>query len=125
MTRSVIARVFLVGVGTFGVGVLIAAASIAVGHAGGAYVVEGADIVGVRVTLLGFASVGLAVVAALALVAASLAVLVGWAAALANARAASRFGWFAALVLLGVPTFGVGALVAYVVAGPDRIPSPA
>jgi hypothetical protein len=123
MSRALIGRVFAGGIAAIAIGLLLGQASIALGRDLGVYIADGETIVGLRVMPIGFVVVALASGAVLSLAGGAMAVAVAWAAALANARAAARGGWFASLLLLGLPTFGIGALIPYVVAGPDRAPS--
>lgn len=125
MSKFVIAKVFVAGIGAFVVGLVLAQASFVLGDAGGLDVIADGGIVGVRLVPIGYVAVGLSALAALALIAGVAAAVVAWAAAMANARVASARGWFALLAVLGVPTVGVGAVVAYLLAGPDRPISPA
>jgi hypothetical protein len=111
------------GVAAVVAGLLMAAASSALGDIGGVYVVDRGEIVGLRLAPVGFAVAALAAVAAVVLVGGALAAVVAWVATLANVHLAARRGWFVGLLVLGLPTLGVAAVVAYVLAGPDRGPS--
>ena len=119
-TKPLIARLCLVGVAAVVAGLLCAAAASALGNAGGVYVVDRGEIVGLRMAVLGFGVVGLAAIAAVALAGGTIVATIAWAAALARVHGAARKRWFIGLVLLGLPTFGVAAVVAYLVAGPER-----
>ena len=123
MSKPAIARLFLGGVAAVAIGLVLGAASIAAGQAVGVYVGDDGGFGGHRVAPLGAIVVGLASGSAIALVGGALALLVAWAAALANARSTARQGWFVSLLLLGLPTCGVAALVAYLLAGPDPRPA--
>jgi hypothetical protein len=123
MSRSSISRLFLAGVSALAVGLVLGDVSMKAAVASGAYEVVGIDVVGLAVTPPGFLAVALAATAAGAILAGALAGVVAWAAALANARAASSRPWFIGLLLLGIPTFGAAALLAYAVAGPEPRPA--
>ena len=125
MSKSTIARRFLAGVAAFAIGLGLAQASIVYGQAAGVYITNGAAITGLRVAPVGLIMVGLASASALTLLWAALTVVVLWAAALANALTAGRPGWFWFALVLGVLTLGIGALIAYLITGPDRRPSSA
>lgn len=118
MSRSAIARIFAGGLAALLVGLLLGEASIALGYAAGVYLDDGAGIVGQRVVPPGVVVPALAGIATMAMAAGVLAVVIAWAAALANALASARRGWFAALLVLGVPTFGIGAVIAYLLGNP-------
>jgi hypothetical protein len=121
MSRRAIRRRFLAGLVGLLLGLALGACSLALGNAAGMYVLEQGAIVGVRLTSLGYVAVAVAAGAALTLVGGLLAVVIAWSAAMANARAAMSRRWFVGLVVLGVPTFGVLAVLAYVTAGPDQL----
>ena len=125
MSKADIARGMLGGSVALMVGLALAAASIAYGQAVGVYVTDGSAISDLRVAPVGLIVVGMASASALTLLAGALTLVVLWAAALANARTAARTGWFWLVLILGILTLVVGALVAYLVAGPDRAPSTA
>ena len=125
MSKSVMARRLLGGVVAFAVGLALGQASIAFGQAAGVYVTDGDAIFDLRVAPVGLIVVGIASASAVTLLAGALTVVVLWAAALANARTAARTGWFWLVLILGVLTLGVGALVTYLIAGPDRAASTA
>ena len=76
MDRQAALRLFLVGVVLFGAGLLLAQASILVGTANGALVRDGAEFARVRVTPGGYAMVGLASLAAMALVGGMLSLVI-------------------------------------------------
>jgi hypothetical protein len=124
MPKTVIASLFLGGVGAVVVGLLMAFGSISLGFAAGVYDLDGPTIVGARVTPMGYVMTGLAVTSAIALLGGALAVVVAWAGAMANVIAADHRGWLAWLVLLGLPTCGIAALVVYLLAGPEPVASP-
>ena len=63
--------------------------------------------------------VGLAIVAALAVIAGLIGGLVSWIGALLNTSQLEDKTWFVLLLVLGVLSFGLVAMIAYVIAGPD------
>ena len=62
---------------------------------------------------------GLVVVGSLAILGGTVVAVVSWIAALVNTWQLEDKLWFAALLALGLLGFGVIAMIAYVVAGPD------
>ena len=62
---------------------------------------------------------GLGVVGGLAIVAATIGGLVSWIGALLNTSQLESKTWFLVLLLLGIFSFGLFAMIAYVIAGPD------
>lgn len=125
MSKSAVRRWLLAGLVAFATGLGLAQASIAFGQASGIYVSVAEAVVGLRVAPHGLIVVALASASALSLLAGVLTLVIAWAAVLANVRLAARRAWFWFLLILGIPTVGVGPLVAYLIAGPDRAPSTA
>jgi uncharacterized membrane protein len=63
--------------------------------------------------------VGLAVLAALAMIGGLIGGLVSWIGALLNTAQVEDKTWFIVLLVLGVLSFGIVAMIAYVIGGPD------
>ena len=84
----------------------------------GAFVMSGPDVIGVQSTPQAWFIVGLGIVAALAMVAGFIGGLVSWIGALLNAAQLEDKTWFIVLLVLGVFSFGLVAMIAYVIAGP-------
>lgn len=68
---------------------------------------------------MAWAIVGLAVVAALVMIAGLVGGLVSWIGALLNTSQLEDKTWFILLLVLGLFSFGLVAMIAYVIAGPD------
>jgi hypothetical protein len=64
-------------------------------------------------------ALGLVIVGSLAILGGTVAAVVSWLAALINTWQLGDKMWFASLLALGLLGFGVIAMIAYVVAGPD------
>jgi len=63
--------------------------------------------------------IGLGLVAALAMIAGFIGGLVSWIGALLNTSQLEDKTWFIVLLVLGLLSFGLVAMIAYVIAGPD------
>ena len=62
---------------------------------------------------------GLALIAALAVIGGLIGGLVSWIGALLNTSRLEDKTWFIVLLVLGLVSFGLVAMIAYVIAGPD------
>jgi hypothetical protein len=88
-------------------------------YANGAFVMSGPDVTGVHSTPYASGIVGLAIVAALAIIGGFIGGLVSWIGALLNTSQREDKTWFIVLLVLGLLSFGLVAMIAYVIAGPD------
>jgi H+/Cl- antiporter ClcA len=100
-------------------GAVLAFAAVWVAYAYGALVMSGPDVIGVQVTPFAWAIFGLGVVAVLAMIAGFIGGLVSWIGALLNTAQLEDKTWFIVLLVLGLLSFGLVAMIAYVIAGPD------
>ena len=82
---------------------------------------SGPDVVGVQPNAAAWTTVGLGLVAALAVIAGLIGGLVSWIGALLNTSQLEDKTWFVLLLVLGILSFGLVAMIAYVIAGPDGI----
>jgi len=90
-----------------------------IAFANGALVMRGPDVIGVQATPLAWTMVGLGVVAILAMIAGFVGGLVAWIGALLNTSQLQDKTWFVLLLVLGLFSFGLVAMIAYVMGGPD------
>lgn len=118
MSKSTVTWVFVGGVAAFVAGLVLAAVAVLAAIAGGVVVVEGSEIVGVNGGTLAWTLVGLAI-GLVAIVGGSLAALASWIGALLNTAQLDDKTWFVLLLVLGLFSFGLLAMIAYIVAGPD------
>jgi len=135
MSKATVTRLFI-GAGLAMIaGAVLAVASVWIAIANNVFVMNGSDVVGLRGSALGWASLGLGVVGILAIMGGLIAGLVAWIGALLNTWQLESKAWFIGLLLLGIFNLGFFAMVAYLIAGPDgktavdlrtaRAPSPA
>jgi H+/Cl- antiporter ClcA len=100
-------------------GVVLAFAAVWIAYASGVFVMSGPDVIGVQSTPQAWTIVGLGLVAALAMIAGFIGGLVSWIGALLNTSQLEDKTWFIVLLVLGLFSFGLVAMIAYVIAGPD------
>jgi hypothetical protein len=128
MSKSTITRVFVGSLLAVVAGILLGVAAVWIAFASGTFVMRGPDVVGVQSMPGAWGVVGLAVVAGLAIVGGMIGGLVSWIGALLNTAQLADKTWFILLLVLGLLSFGLVAMIAYVLGGPDGTrpaPSPA
>jgi hypothetical protein len=108
-------------VAAFVAGILLAIFAVWIALASGTLVMDGPDVVGIESTPTAWAAVALAVIAGLAVVGGCIGGLVAWIGALLNTAQLDDKTWFILLLVLGLFSFGVVAMIAYVIAGPDGL----
>ena len=126
MSKATVTRLFLGRVVAVIAGAILAFAAVWIAYANGAFVMNGPDVVGVESTPAAWAILALGIVAALAMISGFFGGLVSWIGALLNTARLEDKTWFIVLLVLGLFSFGLVAMIAYVIAGPDSTePSPA
>jgi hypothetical protein len=106
-------------------GAILAFAAVWIAYANGAFVMSGPDVVGIESTPFAWAIVGLAILACLAMMAGFIGGFVSWIGALLNTIQLEDKAWFVLVLVLGLFSFGLVAMIAYVIAGPDGAKQPA
>ncbi len=119
MSKSTISRLFVGGLIAVIAGVVLAIAALAVAIFGGAFVMDGPDVAGLQPTPYAWALVIFGMIAVVALIGGSIAGLVAWIGALINTAELEDKTWFVLLLVLGLLSFGLVAMLAYVIGGPD------
>jgi hypothetical protein len=119
VSKATVTRIFLSSVVAVVAGAVLAFAAVWIAFVNGAFVMSGPDVIGVTSTPLAWSIVGLGVVAVLAMMAGFIGGLVSWIGALLNTAQLEDKTWFIVLLVLGVLSFGLVAMIAYVIAGPD------
>jgi MFS family permease len=125
MSKSTITRLFIGSVVAVVAGALLMVAAIWIAYASDSFIMSGPDVTGIRSTGLAWTMVGLGVVSVLALLGGCIGGLVSWIGALLNTAELTDKTWFIILLVLGLFSFGLVAMIAYVIAGPDGHRSPA
>jgi H+/Cl- antiporter ClcA len=119
VSKATVTRVFWGSLVAVIAGAVLVFAAVWVAYANGAFVMDGPDVVGVQSTPAAWAVIGLGIVAALAIIAGLIGGLVSWIGALLNTAQLEDKTWFIVLLVLGLVSFGLVAMIAYVIAGPD------
>jgi hypothetical protein len=119
VSKATIVKVFVGSVIAVVAGLLLAFTAVWIGYANGVFVMRGPDVVGIEATPFAWTMVGLAFVAALAMIGGFIGGLVSWIGALLNTAQVEDKTWFILLLVLGLLSFGVVAMIAYVIGGPD------
>jgi hypothetical protein len=124
MSKSVITKLFVGSVVAFVAAILLAIVAVFGAFAGGAFQVEGNDVVGFNSSAFTWSMIGLMVIAGLAMACSAIGGLVAWIGALLNTARLDDKVWFILLLVLGLLSFGFVAMIAYVIAGPDGMAQP-
>ena len=119
MSKKAVTRLFVGAVIAFGVGLVLGFAALWAALASDAIDVGGGDFIDVNGGSGAWTALGLVVVGSLAILVGTIAAVVSWIGALLNTWRLEDKAWFASLLALGLLGFGVVAMFADVVAGPD------
>jgi len=119
MTKGTVTRLFIGSVVAVVAGLITVFVTVWVAYASGAFVMNGPDVVAVEGTPAAWAMMGLGLVALLAIVGGFIGGLVSWIGALLNTAQLEDKTWFIVLLVLGLLSFGLVAMIAYVIGGPD------
>jgi hypothetical protein len=119
MSKSTVTKLFIGGALAVIAGAILAIAAVWIAIANDVFVMNGADITAVRGSAFAWSLLGIAAVGGIAVMAGLIAGLVSWIGALLNTAQLQSKAWFIALLLLGIFNFGILAMIAYVVVGPD------
>jgi uncharacterized membrane protein len=119
MSKKNVTRVFVGAIAAVGAGLVLGFAALWAALASDAIDLGGSDVIDVNGGSGAWTALGLVIVGSLAILAGTVAAVVSWIGALLNTWQLEDKMWFASLLALGLLGFGVVAMVAYVVAGPD------
>ena len=119
MSKRNVTRLFVGAIVAVGAGLVLGVAALWAALASDAVDVGGSDVIDVNGGSGAWTALGFAVVGSLAILGGTIAAVVSWIGALLNTWQLEDKMWFASLFALGVLGFGVVAMIAYVVAGPD------
>ena len=119
MSKPVVTRLFVGGLVAVIAGALVVVAAGLVAWASGAFIVDGPDVTGIRPTPQAWTFVVLGIVGVIAIIGGSISGLVAWIGALLNTAQLEDKTWFVLLLVLGLLSFGLVAMLAYVIAGPN------
>ena len=119
MSKRNVTRLFVGAIVAAGAGLVLGFAALWAALASDAIDVGGSDVIDVNGGSGAWTALGLVIVGSLAILGGAVAAVVSWIAALLNTWQLEDKAWFASLLALGLLGFGVVAMIAYVVAGPD------
>jgi len=119
MSKTTVTRLFIGSAIAAAAGAIVAIASVWLAIANDVFVMNGPDVVGIQASALAWILLALGIVGGVALAGGLIGGLVSWIGALLNTSQLDSKAWFIALLLLGIFNFGIFAMIAYVVAGPD------
>lgn len=119
MTKQAVTRLFVGSIVAAFAAIVLAVVAVTAAFAGGAFQMDGPDVVGLNGSAFTWTMFGLVIVAGLTMLGAAIVGLVAWIGALLNTARLEDKTWFVLLLVLGVFSFGFIAMIAYVIAGPD------
>lgn len=119
MSKKNVTRLFVGAIVAAGAGLVLGFAALLAALASDAIDVGGNDVIDVNGGAGAWTALGLIIVAGAAIVVGIVAAVVSWIGALLNTWRLEDKTWFALLLALGLLDFGVVAMIAYVIAGPD------
>jgi hypothetical protein len=119
MPKSTVVKLFVGSAFAFVAGIFLALVTLWFAYANGAFVMSGPDVTGIETTPFAWAMVGLFALALVPLIGGLIGGLVSWIGALLNTAQVDDKTWFIVLLVLGLLSFGIVAMIAYVIGGPD------
>jgi hypothetical protein len=119
MSKKNVTRLFVAAIVAAGAGLVLGLAALWAALASDAIDVGGSAVIDVNGGSGTWTALGLVTIGSLAILGGTVAAVVSWIAALLNTWRLEDKTWFASLLTLGLLGFGVVAMIAYVVAGPD------
>lgn len=119
MTKHTVTRVFVGSLLALFGGLILMFAAMIAAYANGALIMDGPDVTGIQSTFFAGAMLALTIIGFLAMVGGSIGQFVAWIGAVLNTARLEDKTWFIVLLLLGLLSFGLVAMIAYLIAGPD------
>jgi hypothetical protein len=119
MSKRTVTRLFVGAVVAVAVGLVLGIAALSAALASDAVDLGGSDVIDVNGGSGAWTALGMVIVGSLVILGGTVAAVVSWVGALLNTWQLEDKLWFASLLALGLLGFGVVAMIAYLVAGPD------
>jgi MFS family permease len=119
VSKATVTKLFIGSVIAGIAGAILGGTAVGIAVVNDVFVMNGQNIVGVQGGTLAWSMLGIGVVGGLVIVGAMIGGLVSWIGALLNTSQLESKTWFLVLLLLGIFSFGLFAMIAYVIAGPD------
>ena len=121
MAKATVTKLFIGSVIAGIAGLILGGTAVGIAAANDVFVMNGQQIVGIQGGTLAWSMLGIGVVGGLVIAGAMIGGLVSWIGALLNTSQLESKTWFLVLLLLGIFSFGLFAMIAYVIAGPDGL----
>jgi hypothetical protein len=125
MSKSTVTRLFVGSAIAVVAGLLLGLTALWVAFANGAFVMRGNDVIAIQPGPGAWFVLGIGILAGLVVMGGLVGGLVSWIGALLNTAALPDKTWFILLLVLGLLSFGLVAMIAYVIGGPDGTRQPA
>lgn len=119
MAKPTVTRLFVGSLLAIFGGLILMFVAIWAAYANGALIMNGPDVTGVQSTFFGGAMIALTIIGCLAVIGGAIGQFVAWIGAVINTARLEDKTWFIVLLVLGLLSFGLIAMIAYVIAGPD------
>lgn len=119
MTKRTVTRIFVGSVLGIAGGLVLTVVATLLAFANGSLVYNGPDVVGVNESTFGWAMIIVATLGGLVMAGGAIGQFVAWIGAVLNTARLEDKTWFVVLLLLGLLSFGLVGMIAYVIAGPD------
>ena len=119
MPKGTVVKVFVGSALAVGAGILLALVAVLFAYANGVFVMSGPDVTGIQSTPFAWTMVALFALAMVTIIGGFVGGLVSWIGALLNTAQVEDKTWFIVLLVLGLLSFGIFAMIAYVIGGPD------
>ena len=119
MSKTSVTRFFVGSLIAVAAGLVLGFVAVIAAFQGGAFVMEGPDVIGIESTGYAWTMVALLTLSGLVVVGGFIGGLVSWIGALLNTAQLDDKFWFLFLLVLGLLSFGLLAMIIYVIAGPD------
>lgn len=119
MSKTTVTRLFVGSLVAVAAGLVLGFFAVIAAFQGGAFVMDGSDVIGIESTAFAWSTIALAALSCLAVMGGFVGGLVSWIGALLNTAQFDDKFWFLFLLVLGLLSFGLLAMIIYVIAGPD------
>jgi hypothetical protein len=119
VTKTKIRTVFWASLLALAAGLVMLAVTGGLVYGSGNFEMDGPDVVGIRSTPFVWAMIALAAASVLVVLAAAIGQFVAWIGALLNTAQLEDKTWFVVLLVTGLISFGLIAMIVYLVAGPE------
>jgi hypothetical protein len=124
MSKSTVTRLFIGSAIAVIAGLILGLTALWAAFANGMFVMHGHDVIGIQSGPGAWLVLGLGILAGLVIMGGLVGGLVSWIGALLNTAALADKTWFILLLVLGLLSFGLVAMIAYVIGGPDGTRQP-